>query len=166
MADQSILKSTVLPASPMPLFNSFSQSQISLAVRHGKKLIQCEMYSIFWQLVFQWHDHDLKRKVWMYVLYAKRVSSSNQESEIMMLTLQSCDQESQMPHHEPKESSKTKANMCWRNSCKKCKTKYDEWTKYTDASCSHKIGVDMRVAAGKMVVKGSASCGYPLGSAR
>ena len=43
----------------------------------------------------------------MYVLYAKQVSSSNQESEIMMLTLQSCDQESQIPHHEPKDSSKT-----------------------------------------------------------
>ena len=87
------------------LFNSFSQSQISLAVRHRKKLIQCEMYSIFWQLVFQWHDHDLKRKVWMYVLYTKPVSSSNQESEIMMLTLQSCDKESKMPHHEPKHTT-------------------------------------------------------------
>ena len=40
----------------------------------------------------------------MFVLYAERASSSNQDGKIIMLTLQSCDQESQMPHHEPRET--------------------------------------------------------------
>ena len=74
-------------------FNPFSSfhSEISLTVRQREKLIQGEMYSIFWQLVFHWHDHD--PKVPMYVLYFKRASSSNRDGKTMA-TLQSCDQES------------------------------------------------------------------------
>ena len=74
-------------------FNTFFNfhSEISVTVRQRKKLIQGEMYSIFWQLVFHWHDHD--PKVPMYVLYFKRASSSNQDGK-MMAILQSCDQES------------------------------------------------------------------------
>ena len=49
-----------------------------------------------------------------FVLYAKRASSSNQDGEIIMLTLQSRDQKPQMPHDEPRDNPLASSSQSYR----------------------------------------------------